>query len=193
MSATPPRRWARTARRCSRRPTILPSTPTARSGRPARWPNSRTASSPRGRRRRRRTICASSSRRCSRMPARERALHLYRGLRLLRPQRPRGRGGRCRAARQGGRASRCACNGRAPTSTAGIRKGPPTLIDLRAAMDAAGRRQGVAIRILHSAADGRRLQRAAHRRDARLECRRTITPLPATSFRTRRSPTSSPM
>ena len=29
-------------------------------------------------------------------------------------------------------ASRCACNGRAPTSMAGIPKGPPTLIDLRA-------------------------------------------------------------
>ena len=44
-SATPPTAMAPTARRSSRRPTTSPSTPTARSARPARWPNSRTASS----------------------------------------------------------------------------------------------------------------------------------------------------
>ena len=53
---------------------------------------------------------------------RGRALHLCRRRRLLRPQRPRGCRGRCRAARQGGAASRCACSGRAPTSTAGTRR-----------------------------------------------------------------------
>ena len=53
---------------------------------------------------------------------RRRALHLSRRLGLLRPQRPRGRRRRCRAARQGGRHSRCACSGRAPTSMAGTRK-----------------------------------------------------------------------
>ena len=44
-SATPPKRWPRTASGSSTRPpTISPSTPTARSGRRARSPNSRTAS-----------------------------------------------------------------------------------------------------------------------------------------------------
>ena len=61
-------------------------------------------------------------------------------------------------------------------------KGPPTLIDLRAAMDAGRQRHGVGIGLLHSAADRRRLQCAAHRGDARLECRRDDHTAPGNIF-----------
>ena len=81
--------------------------------------------------RRRRTTCASSSRRCSRYAARGRALHLRRRRRLLRPQRARGRRRRCGAARARPSASRCACNGCAPTSMAGTRRARRRCIDLR--------------------------------------------------------------
>ena len=45
-------------------------------------------------------------------------------------------------------------------------KGPPTLIDLRAAVDGCGQCHGVGIGVLHSAADGQRFPCAARRRDA---------------------------
>ena len=54
--------------------------------------------------------------------AREGAADLSRRLRLLRHERPRGRGRRRRDPVARGRATRCACNGRARTSTAGIRR-----------------------------------------------------------------------
>ena len=126
--------WPRTASRSSAPPTTSPSTPTARSARPAPSPNSATASSRRGRPRRRPTSCASSSRRCSRCRSRTCAASISKAPAAMaatatrtRPPTP-----HCWPRRS---ASRCACNGRAPTSTAGIPKGPPTLIDLRAALD----------------------------------------------------------
>ena len=80
---------------------------------------------------------AQAARRNVRDAGRERALHLSRRLRLLRPQRPRGRGRGCRLlAKAVGRPvrvqwSRADEHGWDP-------KGPPTLIDLRAALDDAG-------------------------------------------------------
>ena len=54
---------------------------------------------------------------------RRRPLHLSRRLRLLRPQRPRGCGRRRGACSPRRSAGRCGCSGRAPTSTAGTRRG----------------------------------------------------------------------
>ena len=140
-----------------------------------------------GRRRRPRTICASSSRQCSRCP-RGRALHsrwrapvatAATATRTPPPTR------RCSPKRW---ACRCGCNGCGPTSTAGIRRGHPTLIDLSAAMDEAG---GVKAWQSEFFIRSKRpaVQRAAHCCDDSQECRDRSHPRPVTSFRTRRYPT----
>ena len=68
-------------------------------------------------------------------------------------------------------------------------KGPPTLIDLRAALDAQGNVMAWEVRLLHSAADagGFRCRWSRRRSPA---CRPRTTSRPATSSRTRRSRTS---
>ena len=81
---------------------------------------------------------APAARADARDEAGRRALHLHRGRRLLRPQRPRGCGRRCRVDRADDSASRCACNGRAPTSTAGTRRGRRRCSTIAAALDASG-------------------------------------------------------
>ena len=92
-----------------------------------------------GPRRRAPTAFAATFAQVPRPAARQGAGHLSRRRGLLRHERPR----RCRrrrgAAVAAPSASRCACNGCARTSTAGIPKGPPQLLDLRAALDADGR------------------------------------------------------
>ena len=92
--------------------------------RPARWRNSATASSRHGRPRRRPTICASSSPRCSRCRSRTCAASISKApaataatATRMRPPTP-----PCSPRRS---AVRCGCSGRAPTSTAGIRKARP--------------------------------------------------------------------
>ncbi len=92
--------------------------------RPARWRNSATASSPHGRPRRRPTICASNSPRCSRCRSRTCAASISRARAVTaatatrtRPPTP-----PCSPRRS---AVRCGCSGRAPTSMAGIRKARP--------------------------------------------------------------------
>ena len=122
---------------------------------------------------------------------RERALHLSRRLRLLRPQRPRGRRRRRRAARQGGRQA----GARAVVARRRARLGPEGPADAdRPARGARRRRQrhGLGVGVLHSAADGGQLHGAADRRRRSPACRQKPTSRPATSSRTRRSPTSSP-
>ena len=89
--------------------------------------------------------------------ARRRALHLHRRRGLLRPQRARGRRGRCRADREGDRAAGARAVDARRTSTAGIPKGPPTLLDYQAAIDAQGNVVALAVRSLHSgSAEGHR-------------------------------------
>ena len=154
-----------------RQPTTSPSIPTARSARPARSPSSRTASSPPGRPRRRRTTCASSSREMLAAAGRERALRLSRRLGLLRPQRPRGRGGRRRPAGQGGRPAGAG----AVVARRRARLGAARAADADRSARGAGRRRqrhGLGVGILHSAADGRKLHGAA-------DVRATLAGLPA--------------
>ena len=146
-----PRRWRRAPRR-SPRPTTSPSTRTARSARRARSPSTRTASSPSWIGVAGDAHSAQAARAtCSRMQAGQRALHLPRRLGLLRPQRPRGRRRRRRAAREGDSAGRCACSG----SRAGrARLGPEGTADAARHRGGARRerqRRGVGVGGLHPA------------------------------------------
>ena len=118
-------------------PTTSPSTPTARSARPARSPSSRTASSPRGRPRRRRTTCASSSPQMFGMPV-ENVRCIY-----LEGSGCYGRNGHEDAAADAALLAKAVGQPvRVQWSRADEHgwdpKGPPTLIDLRAAVDGSG-------------------------------------------------------
>ena len=154
MSATPPRRWPRTASRSSRATydfaihthgSIGPSCAVAefKDGKLTSWSASQATHNLR--------------KQLAEMFAhagRERALHLSRGLRLLRPQRPRGRRRRRRAARQGGRQA----GARAMVARRRARLGPEGPADADRPARRAGRRRQrdrLGIGVLHSAADAR--------------------------------------
>ena len=190
-SATPPRRWPRRASRSSPPPTTSRSTPTARSGRPVRSPNSRTASSPRGPPRRRPTLCASNSPTCSRLPL-ENVRCIY-----LEGSGCYGRNGHEDAAADAALLAKAV--GR-PVRVQWSRadehgwdpKGPPTLIDLRAALDGAGNVTAWESEFFIPQQTDKSFMVPLVAGDARGPAGGRPTSRPATSSRTRPSPTSSP-
>ena len=131
-------------------------------------------------------------RRCSRMPAENVRCLYIEGSGCYGRNGHEDAAGRRGAARQSGRQARCACNGRAPTSTAGTRRARPRSSTCARpwTMPATSR-------------PGNRNSSFRSRRPAVSSCRSSprrsrgmpqkITSRPATSFRTRRSPTNSPM